>query len=261
VWFLDQENGLNALDLASGTHSLKAQLPSDALIQAMAATPTFVFALDSGAGILYVLDIERERLRNEPGPFSGGTALISDGGSQVWIASGATQELYSFEAHDRRLNVLEIGMKAELLALDALRGIWFSDGAQGLGFYDFRNGRLVELALGSDGSARSLLLDPSGTLWVGTVAGEVLSVRERTSELILRADRPITALALDPAGTVWYAAPSRNVPRRFVYAPAATGTAERALPGPAADLSFNSAGQAWLADPLGGFYLALESPK
>jgi streptogramin lyase len=262
VWFMDQTNGLNALDIWSGALYRIVELPAEAQIRAIAATQSYVFALDSIAGTLYVLNVETERVRTEVlAPFRGAVALTTDGGSRVWIASGRTPELFSLDARSQRLEVLDIGVQAELIAFDAPRGIWFSDGGKQIGFYDFRSGLATELTLRSTGSARSLLPDPSGTLWVGTAAGEVLSVRERTQETVVRAERPITSLALDSGGSVWYAAPSRQAPDRFVYAPARAGSAERVLPGPATSFTFNPAWRAWLADPVGGFYLVVESPR
>jgi anti-sigma factor RsiW len=263
VWFLDQANGLNALDIWSGSLYRIASLPAEARIREMAATESYLFALDSLAGTIYVLSVETERVRAETlAPFRGATALTTDGGSQVWIASGRTPEIFSLDARSKRLEVVDVGIQAEILAFDAPRGIWLSDGGKRLVFYDFRSGLATELGgLRSSGSARSLLPDPSGTLWVGTTAGEVLSVRARTQETVVLADRPITSLALDSGGSVWYVAPSRAAADRFVYAPASAGSSERMLPGPATSFTFNPAWRAWLADPFGGFYLAIESPR
>jgi DNA-binding beta-propeller fold protein YncE/streptogramin lyase len=262
VWFLDQLNSLSAVDVSTGAVDRVADLPEGAQIREIAATQRYVFALDSMAGTLYVLDVIERRLRAESlGPYLGATGLTTDGGSQLWFASSRIPEqLFSVDAHTNRVGVYYVGMQVEIQAFDTGRGVWLSDGAHRLGYYDFRTSQVTHLDLPSVGSARTLLPDPSGTLWVGTTAGEVISVRGRTFETVANADRPIVALSLDPSGTVWYLAPSRT-PGRFVYAPASGSSVGSELPGPATSLTFNDSWLAWLADPLGGFYLALETPR
>jgi hypothetical protein len=260
VWYLGRSNGLSAVDMSTGAVDRIADLPKDAQIREIAATEAYVFALDSIAGTIYVIDVTDRRVRAASlAPYRGATGLTTDGGSQLWFASSRTPELFSLDGHTRRLEVYDIGMQVEILAFDVGRGVWLSDGADRLGYYDFETGLATELTLRSVGSARSLLPDPSGTLWVGTTAGEVISVRERTFETVANAGRPIVALALDPSGAAWYVAAS-EAPGRFVYAPASGGAAARELPGPATSLTFNGA-LAWLADPLGGFYLGVGTPR
>jgi len=258
VWFLDQANGLNALNVFSGEIHRVAQLPAQAGIRALAADELHAFALDIAGAQVFILDLQTERLTAEPFPaFNAATALAVAGDGRAWIASGRSPELFSLDPTTKRFQIVEVGMQVQILVADGNRGIWFSDGEKTVGFYDVRTSRATSMVLPSVGSARSLLPDPSGTLWVGTSVGEVLSVRDRVATPIASLGRPISSLAADPAGRPWYVTYGTS---GFRFGQVAADNSI-ALPGPAISASFSPASRAWLADPAGGFYLVVGSAR
>ncbi|TMC73728.1 MAG: hypothetical protein E6J13_03470, partial [Chloroflexi bacterium] len=53
----------------------------------------------------------------------------------------------------------------------------------------------------------ALLVDSTSTLWVGTSAGEIYSVRGGAARLTMNLQRPVHAFAPDQSGRAWYLAP------------------------------------------------------
>jgi len=145
------------------------------------------------------------------------------------------------------------------IALDGSSRVWFTDGDRALASYDLATGLLRRTRLASKGAARVLLPDPSGSIWVGTTAGEVISVRDGVQSTPLVASRPISALALDRRGVTWYLTPAEG--RAGFALGRVYGNERLAIPGAATSLSFLSGGRIWLADPAGGFYVSTEAPQ
>jgi ligand-binding sensor domain-containing protein len=183
-------------------------------------------------------------------------AVAPDG--RIWFAADDQSGLTSYDPRGGRLELVETGLNGvAAIAFDASSRLWFTDGDRALSFYDLRTAHLERSKLVAKGAARVLLPDPSGVVWVGTTAGEVIAVRDWVQSLAFTASRPIGALALDKKGVAWYLTPPQQERGGFVYG--RVGDAERfTVPGPVASLAFTADGRAWLADPAGGFYLSLE---
>jgi hypothetical protein len=166
----------------------------------------------------------------------------------------------SFDPRTNRVETVNTGLTGiAALAMDNAARLWFIDGDHLLGSYDLRNGLLTQVRLPGRGAARALLPDPTGTVWVGTTAGEVISVRDGSYDIVASTGRPIARLTLDLRGIAWYLTPSSGQ-LGFTYA-SLDGRASRVIPGPATSLDFGLGGVAWIADPSGGFYVAPEASR
>jgi len=263
VWFLDSANWLNAINVITGEVFAIAPLPKDAQISALAVGAEAVYAADGRNSRLFTLDLKSEHLSARSLPFIGDHTLMSVAGDgRIWFAADDQNQLISYDPHGKRQELIETGMNGvAAMALDDFSRVWFTDGDRSLASYDLRTGLLVRMRLSSKGAARVLLPDPSGSIWVGTTAGEVISVRDGVQLIPLVASRPITSLALDSKGVTWYLTPASEGRVGFVMGRVYSGDEPVAVPGPATSFSFTFGGRIWLADPSGGFYLSTEAPK
>jgi hypothetical protein len=125
---------------------------------------------------------------------------------------------------------------------------------------DLNTGRLTEVALARQGTTTALIVDGSGTLWLGTSTGDVYSVKGLRPGLAINVRTPVSTLALDRSGRAWFLAPIPNV-TGFGYAPADGSDGVRSIPGPASGLAFGEGGRAFSADPRGAFYVAAEDGR
>jgi streptogramin lyase len=262
LWFIDSRNELSAMDLDSGALFTLAQLPRDASITALAVGATQVYAADGKNGRLFVLDTKTERWSARELPFLHGTvAMIVAPDGRLWLGMDDSAQAMSFDPRTNRIETVDTGLGGiTALAIDNLARLWTIDGDHLLASYDLRNGRVTQVRLPGRGAARALLPDPTGSVWVGTTAGEVISVRDGTYDIVVGTGRPIAKLTLDPRGVAWYLTPSAAGQVGFTYA-ALDGRASRTIPGPAASLDFVLGGVAWIADPAGGFYVAPEASR
>jgi streptogramin lyase len=263
VWFLDTTNWLNAINVVTGEVFSIAPLPRDAEITAIAVGADAVYAADGRNSRLYTLDLKTEQLTPRSLPFIGEHTLMSvatDG--RIWFAAEDQSQLISYDPHGKRVELVETGMSGvAAIALDDFSRVWFTDGDRSLASYDIRTGLLRRMRLSSKGAAHVLLPDPSGSIWIGTTAGEVISVRDGVQQMPLVAARPISALALDNKGVTWYLTPARAERGGFVAGRVYGGEDSFTVPGAATSLSFTLGGRIWLADPAGGFYLSTDAPK
>ena len=263
VWFLDTANWLNAINVVTGEVFSIAPLPKDAEISAIAVGADAVYAADGHNSRLFTLDLRTEHLTFRSLPFIGEHTLMQvapDG--RIWFAAEDQSQLTSYDPHGKRVEIVDTGMSGvAAIAVDDLGRVWFTDGDRTLASYDQRSGVLERMRLFSKGAARVLLPDPSGSIWVGTTAGEVISVRGGVQLMPLVAARPISALALDSKGVTWYLTPARAGQEGFVVGRVYGGADSFAVPGAATSLAFTVGGRIWLADAAGGFYLSTDAPK
>lgn len=153
------------------------------------------------------------------------------------------------------------GARVSALAVDAKAHVFYSDDLHAtVGTLDLNTGRLTEVALARNGTTTALIVDGSGTLWLGTSTGDLYSVKGSRTGLAINVRTPVSTLALDPSGRAWFVAPIPNV-SGFGYAPADGSQAVRSIPGPASGLAFSEAGRVFSADPRGAFYVATEDGR
>jgi streptogramin lyase len=262
VWFIDAKNGLGSVDMATGEIYTFVPLPRDAEITALAVGATSVYAADGKTGRLFAFDIATERLASRQLPFlHGGIVMTVAPDGRLWLGMDDSAQLLSFDPITNRTEVVDTQMSGVVaIAIDNFARVWSSDGKRTLGSYDLRTGKVTQVPFPGTGAARALLPDPSGSIWLGTTAGEVFSVRDGVPSLVAMTGRPISRLALDTVGVAWYLTPSSSGPG-FIFGAIASSADPRVIEGPAASLDFSIARAAWIADPSGGFYVAPEASK
>ncbi len=259
-WFLDQKGALHSLDLLTGNTYRLATLPTDARVAALAANARYVFALDAAGGRVFTLSIVDEKLATWTNTALARATAIAATSDAAYIAFSDPAQLATFDPRFGIVNVLD-AQTQRITGLAATASVvWFTDGARRLGRYDSRASTLTISELPASGWVSAMLADDSDRMWIGTTTGEVVLVQKGVAKTVLSTSgRPISALALDPSGGVWYLSAGPRGATQFVYAPVSGGGTGRLLPGPATSLAFNSAWRAWLADPVGGFYLGVEA--
>jgi len=257
VWFVDQRNGLDALDIESGSVFNIAQLPRDATIRALGVGPDYVYAADPAHGRLLLLDLQSEVLSTHPLPAVDISAMTVTSGGVVWMSVSGSTQLLSFTPLSKRMNAVDIRISGVIaLEADGPGRVWFSTG-NGLGYYEPGIRKVTTLAW-SGGQITQMLGGRRDTLWVATATAQIHSVKDgATITLATSVGRPVTALTLDARGKPWYLAPA---PGGSAYRTVA-GTEERTVPSPAIGLALNSQGRSWLFDPRGGFLLGLEAAR
>ena len=259
MWLVDQRNQLASVDTATGATFTVAPFPSDARIGALAAGLAEVYAVDTSKSRLFRFALKGERLTSHQLPFTDVSALTVAPDGTAWLAMPGTSILLAFSPNGDRVEAIDIGVRgAVALAADIGGRLWFSDGRAGIGSYDVRAAKLVQLYWPGGPAPSVLRADGLGQVWAGTATGEIhlLSTSQTGPQAALatRVGRPISALALDPAGQPWYLAPALQQ-AGFVYGPVRGAQPARLVTGPATGLAITGGWKAWLADPLGGFYI------
>lgn len=256
VWFLDQANQLHGVDTGSGQVFSFLALPAEARVHSIVASPNFVYLIDREAGRLHIFARATERLSSIPiAPLRDTLVAVASREDRLWVALAGSGDFISFDPRGNRLSRFSVGAYGiGALATDAGGRLWYADQRSTVvGVYDPLAGRLTEIGLPRRGSATAIAVDGTGTVWVGTDAGELLAVRDRQQVLTGLLGRPVTALVTDPSGGVWWVAPTLG---DVTYGP--VGAAGQVHHAPAGVLGpvFGADGRAWLADGrTGGFYV------
>ena len=151
-----------------------------------------------------------------PEPTGGGTRVFSntiatDAKGAVWFGGGRSGLYRKAPGPDDTVEKMAVPETALHLLHEAKNGdMWFASDTSGLGYY--RDGALTLLPP-LDGlqniGIRSMADDPSGDLWMGTQAGDLLrwdgAKIERVAQDKTYAPQPINDLLADGAGELWIA--------------------------------------------------------
>src|SRR5205814_3313295 len=133
-----------------------------------------------------------------------------------------------------------VGARISALTIDGQGRIYYADDARGtVGTFDPRNSKVNEVPFTRRGTTTALLVDSTSTLWVGTSAGEIYSVRGGRGVLTFSLQRPVTSFAPDQGGRAWYLAQLPTGPSGYVYGPADGSKTPRSVAGPAQSLNFS----------------------
>jgi ligand-binding sensor domain-containing protein len=146
------------------------------------------------------------------------------------------------------------------LFVDSAARVWYADDATGgLGYYDQAKRAIVSVAVPAHASVTALSVDRNGTLWAGTAAGQVLSVRVGVAARGPGAGGPVVDLVRDASGGVWSYA---GAPGTVIYRSLTAGGGARIAAVAASSVALDGLGRVWLADPAGsGFYIALNEER
>jgi hypothetical protein len=263
IWFVDQTSHVGTVDMNSGAMKTIAKLRSDANVGFWVAGRSFVFGVDP-SGQVHVVNTVTERVDSYPtnvlSPVSAVAVGIDD---RLWIALRDASYLLVFDPRTHGIEGFDLdGARVNALAVDRSGRIIYADDLHAsIGTLDPATHRLTVLTYNRRGSTTALIVDWSGTLWLGTSAGDLYSVRGTKPGLAINVRTPVTSLALDRAGNAWFLAPIPSGSQGFAYARADGSQAVRSIPGPAVGLAFSEAGRTFSADPRGAFYVAAEDGR
>jgi streptogramin lyase len=260
MWILDQSNGVHSFDSGTGDLFGYGKLRGGAHVEFWVASPSYVYGVDATNGEVNLVDVGRQRIdayaTNVLSPVSA-VAVGQDG--RLWIGLRDAPYVLVFDPTTRLMRSIDLGpARISALTVDSVGRVLYADDFRGtVGVIDQTTKLLNEVGFAKRGTTTALLVDSNSTLWLGTSAGEVYSVRGGTARLAVSLQRPVTSFSVDRAGRTWYLAP---LPSGFgyIYAPTDGSQAARSVPGPALSLTFNAQGRALLADPRGGIYMSTE---
>ena len=259
LWVLDDKNSIDTVDLGSGEIVTVMSLPPTARIGQFIAGRDRLYALDSQRGDLYVITMSTHELTTYSQSFLKPVASVAVGFDDgLWIGVSNASFLLRFDPRSKTTESFDLaGARVSRLTTDGSGSIYYADDTRNaVGTLNPTTGRITEFAFPRHGVTAALVVDRSSTLWLGTSAGEVWSVRGGTATLTVGLQRPVTTLVLDASGRAWYMAPSPPGVIGFSYAMADGNHAGSTVGGPAFSLAFNALGRAWLADPRGGFFVS-----
>ena len=263
LWILDQSNGVHSFDTGTGDLFGYGRLHGGGHVGFWVASPSYVYGVDATNGEVNVVDVIRQRIdayaMNVLSPVSA-VAVGLDG--KLWIGLRDAQYLLVFDPTTRLMRTIDIDpARISALTVDSVGRVLYADDFRGtVGVIDQTTRLLNEVGFAKRGTTTALLVDNNSTLWLGTSAGEVYSIRGGTALLTVTLQRPVTSFTVDRSGRTWYLAP---LPSGFgyIYAPTDGSQPARSVPGPAVSLTFNAEGRALLADPRGGLYMSTEGAQ
>ena len=265
LWLLDQSNNVSSFDMNTGDLFNIGPLRKGAKVDYWVAGGSYVFGVDAMTGEINVVNTARPQVEggfatNVLSPISA-VAVGLDG--RLWIGLRNASYLFVFDPRTQRMDSLDLaGTRISALTVDPQGRLFYADDNRGtVGTFDPRTLRLNELPFARNGVTTALLVDATSTLWMGTSAGEIYSVRGGSAKLTVNLPRPVSGFAPDQGGKAWYLAPLPSGLAGYAYAPADNSQAPRSVSGPAKSLNFNPIGRAFLADPRGGFYMSIEGGR
>jgi streptogramin lyase len=263
IWFVDQANRVGTVDMNTGEMKTIEKLRSDTNVGFWVAGRSFVFGVDP-AGQVHVVNTLTEKVDSYPTNVLSPVSAVAVGlDDRLWIALRDASYLLVFNPRTHGIDGFDLdGARVNALAVDRSGRVVYADDLHAtIGTLDPATHRLTVLTYNRRGDTTALIVDGSGTLWLGTSAGDLYSVKGLRPGLAINVRMPVTSLALDRSGRAWFLAPIPNGTQGFGYGPADGREAVRSIPGPAVGLAFGEAGKVFSADPRGGFYVATEDGR
>lgn len=264
IWFVDLASRVGTFDMTSGDVKMIGKLRSDAHVAYWVAGRSFLFGVDDATGQVHLVSTVTESIDAYPlnvlSPVSGVAVGPDD---RLWIGLRDASYLLTFDPRTHGIAAFDLGeARVNALAVDTVGRIVYSDDQRGrVGTLDLTTLKISEVTLSRRGSTTALIVDGSGTLWLGTSTGDLYSVKGGLARQVLNVRMPVSSLALDRSGRAWFLAPIPNGIPGFGYAPADGGQGVRSIPGPASGLAFDGEGRTFSADPRGAFYVTTEDGR
>lgn len=261
IWFLDQSSRVNTFDMITGEVKTIAKLRADAHVGYWVAGRSFVFGVDSVSGQVHVVNTVTESVDSYPTNVLSPVSAVAVGpDDRLWIALRDASYLLAWDPKTHGMDSFDLrDARVSALAVDPLGRVIYADDLHArVGTLDLTTMRSNEVTFSRRGTTTAMIVDRSGTLWLGTSTGDLYSVKGAQPGLAVNVRLPVSSLALDESGRAWFLAPIPNGILGFGYAPADGSQAVRSIPGPAVGLAFSASGRAFSADPRGAFYVAGE---
>jgi len=264
IWFTDFSSRVGTFDMNTGEVRTIAKLRSDARVGFWVAGRSFVFGVDPANGQVHVVNTVTESVDSfATNVLSPVSAVAVDVDDRLWIALRDASYLFVFDPRTHGMDSFALGeTRVSALAVDPVGRVIYADDLHAtVGTYDPSTQRLREVLLPRRGSTTALIVDASGTLWLGTSTGDLYTVNGGAARQASNVRTPVSSLALDQGGRAWFLAPIPNGIPGFGYAPVDGTQAVRSIPGPAVGLAFSESGRTFSADPRGAFYVAVEDGR
>ncbi|MDP9320320.1 MAG: zf-HC2 domain-containing protein [Chloroflexota bacterium] len=262
LWFLDEAKRLATIDTATGAVVDVAQLPVDGTFTRLLLGAGHLYAIDQGRGRLAIVTINSGQLELIGFPFVTSAAGFAVGADDaLWMAGGDSTNVLSLDPGTKRVAAINFRASSiTALYVDSASRVWYADDATGgIGYYDQTTHAIVSVGAPRHATVTALAMDRDGTLWVGTAAGELLSVRLGVPALVATAGGPVAGLVRDGSGAVWSYAPA---PGTVTYRSLTDAAGARIAAVPASDIAFDGQGRAWLAVPADtAFHIALNEGR
>jgi DNA-binding beta-propeller fold protein YncE len=265
LWLLDASNNVSSFDMNTGDLSSIGSLRRGARVSYWISGGSYVYGVDSANGEVNIVDTARSRVigafaTNVLSPVSA-VAVGIDG--RLWIGLRDASYLFVFDPKTQLMNSVDLaGARISALTIDGQGRLYYADDARGtVGTFDPRTSKVIEVPFIRRGATTALLVDSTSTLWVGTSAGEIYSVRGSRAVLTVSLQRPVSTFAPDQRGRAWFLAQLPTGLTGYAYGPADGSQAPRSIAGPVQSLNFSPIGRAFLADPRGGFYMTIEGGR
>lgn len=264
IWFIDLARRVGTFDMNTGEAKTIATLRADARVGFWVAGKSYVFGVDQANGQVHVVNTVTESVNSYATNVLSPVSAVAVGpDDRLWMALLDASYLFAFDPRTHGMDAFGLGdTRVNALSVDRDGRVMYSDDLHAtVGTYDPTTQRLREVSLPRRGSTTALVVDDSGTLWLGTSSGDLYSVKGGSAKQASNVRTPVSSLALDLSGRAWYLAPIPNGIPGFGYAPVDGSQAVRSIPGPAVGLAFSDNGRTLSADPRGAFYVAVEDGR
>jgi streptogramin lyase len=219
-----------------------------------------VYAIDVAASRVYMVELSSEKVTEIKLPFVKSSAAVTvTPDDTLWFA--VADQILRLDPGTLKVEAANIGLyTVGAMAADAAGRVWFSnESRQTVGVYDRPTHMVHEFPLSRRGAVTSMVIDALGTLWVGTDASELFSVRDGAVASTARLGSPVLSLTTDGRGQAWFLT---NDPSGSMFGPVASPAAARLMPASVVGLWFDARADAWLADRTSaGFFIALPEPR
>jgi streptogramin lyase len=259
IWFIDQTSRVGTFDMNTGEVKTIAKLRADARVGYWVAGRSFVFGVDLENGQVHVVSTVTESVDSYPiNVLSPVSAVAVGHDDRLWIALRDASYLLAWNPRTHGMDSFDLGeARVSALAVDPFGRVVYSDDLHAtVGTLDQNSQRLRVDELTRRGSTTALVVDATGTIWLGTSTGDIYSVKGGSARHLRNVRMPVSSLTLDQSGRAWFLAPMPNGIPGSAYAPADGSQAASSIPGPAFGLAFSETGRAFSADPRGAFYVA-----
>jgi anti-sigma factor RsiW len=264
VWFVDQASRVGSFDMATGATKTIAKLRSDAHVGFWVAGRSFVFGVDPESGQVHVINTVTESVDSYPTNVLSRVSAVAVGiDDRLWIALRDASYLLAWDPKTRGIDAYDLGdARVSALAADLSGRIVYTDDAHAsVGTLDPITRRLRVDALTRRGSTTAMIVDGTGTLWLGTSTGDLYSVKDGSARQVINVRMAVSSLALDQTGRAWFLAPIPNGIPGFGYGPVDGSEPVRSIPGPAIGLAFSDSGRVFSGDPRGAIFVAAEGDR
>lgn len=258
IWFVDQTSRVGSFDMNTGEVRMIAKLRADANVGFWVAGRSFVFGVDPESGQVHVVNTVTESVDSYPTNVLSRVSAVAVGiDDRLWIALRDASYLLAWDPRSRGIDAYDLGeARVSALAADSVGRVVYADDLHAnVGTLDPNTRRLRVDALTRRGSTTALIVDGSGTMWLGTSTGDLYSVKDGSARQVSNVRMAVSSLALDQSGLAWFLAPIPNGIPGFAYGPVDGSQAVRSIPGPAIGLAFSDSGRTFSADPRGALYV------